>query len=174
MPYGERPTSSPVLVILSSEKYHPGVVTCGQIESQPAAFNIVPSMVRLSLEFRNGTEGLLDEMANDLRRLADEIVQARGLTFEWEEVTACVAAPAAESMVVALEQGAETLGLRHRRMLSFAGHDTQMMANFVPSAMFFVPSEGGISHNPAELTHDADVINGGNVMLQAILALAGD
>jgi N-carbamoyl-L-amino-acid hydrolase len=56
-------------------------------------------------------------------------------------------------------------------MLSFAGHDTQSMANICPSAMFFVPSVKGISHNPAEYTQDADCINGANVMLHSLLNL---
>jgi N-carbamoyl-L-amino-acid hydrolase len=43
------------------------------------------------------------------------------------------------------------------------------MSRITPSAMFFVPSVNGISHNPNELTHDRDVINGGNVVLHTLL-----
>ena len=50
-------------------------------------------------------------------------------------------------------------------MTSGAGHDAQMMARVAPSAMIFVPSRGGISHNPAELTADADLIAGASVLL---------
>jgi len=51
---------------------------------------------------------------------------------------------------------------------------TRTMSQIVPSAMFFVPSVHGISHNPAELTRNDDVINAGNTLLQATLALADD
>jgi len=37
--------------------------------------------------------------------------------------------------------------------------------------MIFVPSVGGISHSPRELTRPADVTNGTDVLLQALLAL---
>jgi N-carbamoyl-L-amino-acid hydrolase len=76
-----------------------------------------------------------------------------------------------ETVMSAIESAADTLSLSHKRMLSFAGHDTQSMANICPSAMFFVPSVKGISHNPAEYTQDADCINGANVMLHSLLNL---
>jgi len=37
--------------------------------------------------------------------------------------------------------------------------------------MLFVPSVNGISHSPVERTEDADVINGANVLLGAVLQL---
>lgn len=157
---------------LVTEKYHPAVLTCTQISSGPAAFNIVPEEARFALEFRHGTEELLNQMAADLRVLGQDIAQKSNLEFEWDDVSDCRAAPAAKEMVEALESAADLLGLSHNRMMSFAGHDTQMMSNFVPSAMFFVPSEDGISHNPKEFTKEQDVINGANVLLHAILALA--
>ncbi|MEM8860182.1 MAG: M20 family metallo-hydrolase [Chloroflexota bacterium] len=157
---------------LTKEKYRPAVLTCTQISSGPAAFNIVPEEARFALEFRNGTEVLLDQMAADLSELGGQIAREYDLEFVWDDVSDCVAAPAAERMIVALETAANTLGLTHKRMMSFAGHDTQMMSNFVPSAMFFVPSEDGISHNPKEYTKNQDVINGANVLLHAILSLS--
>ena len=62
-------------------------------------------------------------------------------------------------------------GSRIERMLSFAGHDTQNVANIAPAAMYFVPSVAGISHNPNELTSDADCVKGSNLMLHTLLEL---
>jgi beta-ureidopropionase / N-carbamoyl-L-amino-acid hydrolase len=59
-------------------------------------------------------------------------------------------------------------------MVSGAGHDAQMMATVVPTAMIFVPSVKGISHNPAEHTGPEDIVAGGNVLLAAALQLAND
>jgi beta-ureidopropionase / N-carbamoyl-L-amino-acid hydrolase len=56
--------------------------------------------------------------------------------------------------------------------VSGAGHDAQMMATVVPTAMIFVPSVRGISHNPAEHTKPADIVAGANVLLAAALELA--
>ena len=57
-------------------------------------------------------------------------------------------------------------------MTSGAGHDAQMMARICPTAMIFVPSVKGISHNPAEHTEPADLEAGANVLLHSLLALA--
>jgi N-carbamoyl-L-amino-acid hydrolase len=59
-------------------------------------------------------------------------------------------------------------------MHSGAGHDAQMMATLVPSAMIFVPSVKGISHNPAEFTRDEDCIAGADILLAAALSLADE
>ena len=76
-----------------------------------------------------------------------------------------------ETVMSAIERGAAALGLSHERMLSFAGHDTQNMATIAPSAMYFVPSVKGISHNPKEFTRDVDCVNGANLMLHTLLEL---
>jgi N-carbamoyl-L-amino-acid hydrolase len=48
-----------------------------------------------------------------------------------------------------------------------------MLARVCPTAMVFVPSACGISHNPAEHTDPADLEAGANVLLAVVLALAG-
>jgi len=37
--------------------------------------------------------------------------------------------------------------------------------------MIFVPSVGGISHSPKEFSRPADIANGANVLLHALLRL---
>ena len=56
---------------------------------------------------------------------------------------------------------------------SGAGHDAQALAAITPSGMAFVPSVGGISHDPLERTAWEDCVNGANVLLGAALRLAG-
>jgi molybdenum-dependent DNA-binding transcriptional regulator ModE len=55
----------------------------------------------------------------------------------------------------------------HVRMPSGAGHDAQILAERMKSAMLFVPSIGGISHHYAENTDDADIVLGCQVMADA-------
>jgi N-carbamoyl-L-amino-acid hydrolase len=54
-------------------------------------------------------------------------------------------------------RGAGVRGHATRRMTSGAGHDAQMLARTCPAAMIFVPSVGGISHNPREHTDAEDL-----------------
>ena len=75
-------------------------------------------------------------------------------------------------IVKLIEEAAAVRGLRSRRMTSGAGQDAQMLARLCPSAMIFVPSVDGISHNPAEFTPEADLISGANVLLDVISKLS--
>jgi N-carbamoyl-L-amino-acid hydrolase len=152
--------------------FAPGTVNCGHISAAPGAFNIVPGEVRLTLEFRHGTEAQIDAMESALLLLARETAEAYGLTLHTEPVSGAVASQLDERVIAAIEGAADALGLRHTRLLSFAGHDAQAMSTITPSAMLFVPSVAGISHNPKEYTRDEDVINGANVLLHTVLALA--
>ena len=68
---------------------------------------------------------------------------------------------------------AQRLGRTTRRLPSGAGHDAQMLARVCPTAMIFVPSVDGLSHNIAEHTHPADVVAGADVLLHVLLARAG-
>jgi len=58
-------------------------------------------------------------------------------------------------------------------MTSGAGHDAQMLARVCPAAMIFVPSKGGLSHNPAEYTSLEEISAGANVLLDIMVNAAG-
>ncbi len=153
-------------------RFTPGVMNCGQIGVEPGAFNIVPAEVRLALEFRHGTEEQLDEMEETLLSLADDVAQEFDLGLEKKSADQCLSAPLGEGVIEAIEAASERLGLTHTRLMSFAGHDTQSMSAITPSGLLFVPSVGGISHNPREYTQPEDCVNGANVVLHALLKLA--
>lgn len=153
------------------EIYHPGVMNVGRISAHPGAFNIVPAQVQFALEFRHGSENELNAMQADLFALLESTIAEFGLTVHYEALPFIPPAPLDESVMSAIEKASDALNLTHGRLLSFAGHDTQAMSTICPSAMFFVPSVKGISHNPNEYTKDEDCINGANVILQTLLSL---
>ena len=63
--------------------------------------------------------------------------------------------------------------LSTRDMIAAAGHDSVLMAPLCPSAMLFVPSVGGITHNPREYSTKEQLARGAQVLLDAVLELAG-
>ena len=73
-----------------------------------------------------------------------------------------------EGIVKAVEQAAKDRGFTCRRMTSGAGQDAQMIARMCPTAMIFVPSVKGISHNPREFTREQDLLAGANVFLDVV------
>ncbi|MNG17398.1 Allantoate amidohydrolase [compost metagenome] len=68
----------------------------------------------------------------------------------------------------AIAASASRLRFSHRRMTSGAGHDAQMIARIAPAAMIFVPSQGGVSHNPREHTSDELLLAGAEVLLDVV------
>ena len=54
-------------------------------------------------------------------------------------------------LVQKVSKVADSLELSSKQMPSGAGHDAQMFARICPSAMIFVPSQDGLSHNPKNL-----------------------
>lgn len=154
------------------DNYRPGVCNIGMISAVPGAFNIVPAQVDLALEFRHGSVAEMDAMGADLLRLLQDCARDFDLEVSYDETPSVQPARMSETVMSAIERAADGIGLSHRRMLSFAGHDTQSLASICPAAMFFVPSLHGISHNPKEYTSDADCINGANLMLHTLLGLS--
>ncbi|MCY3836446.1 MAG: M20 family metallo-hydrolase [Anaerolineaceae bacterium] len=150
----------------------PGVVNCGILELQPGAFNIVPARVRMSLEFRHGTEKQLAEMEKELLALAEQCAARFDLTLNRSPVAAVAPAPMHSGVQATIAGAAEAMGLSHTRLMSFAGHDPQSFAHDIPTGMFFVPCRDGISHNPAEFTRDEDCIHAANVLLHSALLIA--
>ncbi|NET74210.1 MAG: M20 family metallo-hydrolase, partial [Sphaerospermopsis sp. SIO1G2] len=152
--------------------YNLGVMNCGFINASPGAFNIVPAEVRLALEFRHGSEAQLDDMQAMLYQIAQETAVQCGLEVNIETAVQIPAAPMSVRVVQAIAESATVLGLKHTKLLSFAGHDAQVISQVCPTAMIFVPSVDGISHNPKELTLEHDLINGANTLLHTLLNLA--
>ena len=156
---------------LVMRNYSPGVCNVGMISAKPGAFNIVPAEVYCALEFRHGSEAEMDQMQVDLTGLLEECAAEYGLSVSYQATPPVIPATMSESVMRAIESAANQLGLSHQRMLSFAGHDTQNMAQIAPAAMYFVPSVNGVSHNPSEYTSAADCIKGANLMLHTLLEL---
>lgn len=154
------------------DHFLPGVVNVGRIEIAPGAFNIVPGNVSVGVEYRHGTDGDMNAMRDAFVEIAERAANEFGLTLAVEHMEAIAPATMNEVFMKHIESAADDLQLPHTRLMSFAGHDPQSMAQIVPTAMFFVPSENGISHNPAEFTRDDDCVHAANVMLRTVLHLA--
>ncbi len=156
---------------LVMNRFPKGVMNCGIVEVQPGAFNIVPERVRLALEFRHHDAGKLEALREALLSLALHVVEVEGLGLEVESAGSHDPAPMHREVLGAIESACSSLGLRYVELPSYAGHDSQVMAGITRAGMFFVPSVGGASHSPRELTRDEDCIHAGNVLLQALLRL---
>jgi hydantoinase/carbamoylase family amidase len=153
-------------------RYGDGVFNCGDIEVKPGKFNVIPSEARLIVECRHANEKLMAEMEMMIVQIAREAAASNGLTVDSKPVAHMPVAPMNTAVLQAIRESCEQLGLSSAPLVSYSGHDAQIISRLTPSAMIFVPSVRGISHRPEEYTHWHDVVNGANVLLQTILRLA--
>jgi N-carbamoyl-L-amino-acid hydrolase len=177
-PMGERQdalvaASQLILAIREIVTREPGrqVGTVGKVEVAPNATNVVPGVVKHTIDLRDLDAAKLARLAEEIRGRARAIAEATRTTIEVARVTHHDAAIASPKLQEAIARGADALGLRWRRLPSGAGHDAQMAARLCPMGMIFVPSVGGISHSPRELTAWDDCARGANVLLQTVLLL---
>ncbi len=145
------------------------VGTVGRIQALPGAPNVIPGRVILSLELRDLDAAKIQMLYQKIRTEADQIAQASRVTFDFKEINVNIPAPTDPRIRALIDQSAKELGLTTRQMPSGAGHDAQDMARLAPVGMIFIPSIGGISHSPKEFSRPADIANGANVLLHALL-----
>ncbi len=155
------------------QKAYPGCVTnTGSLKLQPGAFNIVPAVAELALEYRAPEIETFRTLEAALLDLAGEQAERFGLGLEARRLDWELPAAMDPKAQQAIEDASAALGMRIVRLSSGAGHDAQSLAARCPTGMLFVPSEAGASHSPREYTRWEDCVNGANVLLQAVLRFA--
>jgi beta-ureidopropionase / N-carbamoyl-L-amino-acid hydrolase len=146
--------------------------TVGSMQVRPNSRNVVPGEVRMSVEFRNQKDDTLSAMVAALRESLKAIEAECRVAIDLAEVTYFPPCHFDPSMVGGVREAARALGYLRRDIVSGAGHDAVYVARVAPTAMIFVPCEGGISHNEIESATPEDLAAGCNVMLHAVLARA--
>ncbi|MDX2315831.1 MAG: Zn-dependent hydrolase [Gammaproteobacteria bacterium] len=148
------------------------VGTVGVIDLKPGIINVVPGTSYLTVDLRNSDNNQLKKAEGLLHEFVENLAASEGVAIETQRLARFDPVHFDDSIARRIENNAALLGLSCRRMTSGAGHDAQMMARLCPTAMIFVPSAGGVSHNPAEHTDSDDLNAGANVLLHTLLDLA--
>ena len=149
-----------------------GVATVGSVSFEPNAINVIPARATLTVDLRNPDETGLQEEENALAAFLSDLETSGDVKIHVEILARSRPVTFDARIIDLIEDAALKRGLTARRMTSGAGHDAQMIASMAPTAMIFVPSHKGISHNPAEFTSNEGLIAGANVLLDVTQRLA--
>jgi N-carbamoyl-L-amino-acid hydrolase len=150
-------------------------LTVGIIETQPGSPNTVPGRLRLTVDLRHPDAGRYQSLCAEAERIVAETLAAEGLGLsgEMRRVWEAPGVSFDADCVAAVRTAAQALDYPSMTIVSGAGHDSCNTSYVVPTAMIFVPCAGGLSHNEAESAEPADLAAGANVLLHAMLSLAG-
>jgi N-carbamoyl-L-amino-acid hydrolase len=140
---------------------------------QPNSRNVVPGEVRMSVDLRSAKQSTLDAMVDELRRCIAAVQDACRVEVGLQEVVSFAPSHFAEELVGHVRDAARSLGHSHMDIVSGAAHDAVYMSSIAPTAMVFVPCEGGISHNELESARPEHLAAGCDVLLHAVLRRAG-
>lgn len=145
------------------------LATVGCMNFEPNVINVIPRRATFTVDLRDPDEGKLVQAEARLAQFLERIAGEEGVTIGTERLARFQPVTFDAELAREIESSARRLGFSHRRMTSGAGHDAQMIARIAPAAMIFVPSRGGISHNPREHTDDDQLLKGAEVLLDVVV-----
>jgi N-carbamoyl-L-amino-acid hydrolase len=149
------------------------VATMGSVTLHPGLINVIAARAEVTVDLRNTDEALLLEAEQRFAQFLAQLAAEEGVRIETRTLARFAPVTFDKRVADLVARTAGKLGHSCRPMTSGAGHDAQMMARICPTAMIFVPSVKGISHNPAEHTEPAHLAAGADVLLHTLLELAG-
>jgi N-carbamoyl-L-amino-acid hydrolase len=148
------------------------LATVGAVRLSPNLVNVIAQKAVFTVDLRNTDSAALAQAERELHAYAEKVAQAEGARITSRALARFEPVAFDPTVVNLVEQQSQAMGCSYHRMPSGAGHDAQMLARVCPSAMIFVPSAGGLSHNVREHTEPADLQRGAQLLLQVVLALA--
>lgn len=150
------------------------VWTIGHMRLLPNASSIVPGKAVFTIQWRDGDADRLDRMERVIESVLLEVENGTGLNISADRLRHdLLPVPMDARMQKALAKAAGQIAPgKWRSMPSGALHDASNLSRMMPVGMLFVPSIGGISHDFAEDTGEADLVTGLKVLARAAADLA--
>jgi N-carbamoyl-L-amino-acid hydrolase len=158
---------------LVATRHYGSMITIGRVTVQPGSFSVVSGQVDFSLDFRSASRETLEVLEKELLALAGDIASTRGLSFFSRVVDKTEPVEIPSRIKGILKEECGKLGYPFLMVTSGAGHDAQIVSSIAESGMIFIPCLDGISHSPKEMIDWQDLEKGANLLLRALLRLAG-
>lgn len=148
------------------------VGTVGSLQVFPGAVNVIPGRVVFTIDLRDHEPDAKAQAMAAARRAIAEASGRRRLEATVDTLLDLEPAPMDPAICTVLREACNALAVPCQDMVSAAYHDALNMARIAPTAMLFIPSRDGISHNPAEWTDPVHIRDGARVLAAALARLA--
>lgn len=157
---------------MAHEYGEPLVATVGKVQVTPNTVNVIPGKAVFTIDVRHTEKKDIIAFTERIEQMLKESAEQFGVGIDIDLWMDEDPVPMDQGIVQKIKEQCDKNNVSYKMMHSGAGHDTQLMAQHIPSAMLFVPSRDGISHNPAEYTEPQDLAQGVNVLIQTLYELA--
>ena len=144
----------------------------GHIVFEPGAGNVVPSSAQVLVEFRDPQPEVLDRLESEINAAVATFHGHQGVTAEVAHLLSIAPADMDAALVDTIEAATRQRAVPALRMPSGAGHDAMVLSRHVATAMLFIPSIGGRSHDVAENTSEEDICLGADILADTVEILA--
>lgn len=167
-----------ILMAIETASQQGGLATVGTLDLEPRSVNVIPNIVKFSLDVRHVKDDNLEKIMKEIKTKATEIAQtninspfAKPLTVEFENLITSPAINFNQTNIDTVRNSALQLFKENeiRDIVSGAGHDSCFTSSRVPTSMIFIPSKNGVSHTPEEYSSPEEVENGFQVLLRSVL-----
>jgi hydantoinase/carbamoylase family amidase len=141
------------------------VITVGRLECHPNAVNVIPGRVEFTVDLRTDSEQVLAAAHERVSSLIESVARRRGLDHELHATEYQPVMPMDSRICSRLHEAARFTGAGPvPETVSGALHDAAILAPHVPTAMLFIASRDGISHNPAEFSRVQDILTAAQIL----------
>ncbi|SOC42505.1 allantoate deiminase [Ureibacillus acetophenoni] len=159
------------IISMAKETGDPLVTTVGKFEAYPNIVNVVPGKAIFTIDVRHTEKEAIVSFTEKMTARMEDISKEHEVEMNIDLWMDEDPVPMDQKVVELIEKQCKDNGLNYKLMHSGAGHDSQIFAPHVPTAMLFVPSRKGISHNPAEYTEPKDLAEGVKGLIGALYEL---
>lgn len=148
------------------------VSTVGRISVEPDAINVIPSRATFTADVRSFDDSVVEQGVEEIKFEVETACERIGASYEIEEIWRIPHTEFSDSVCQVIEGVAEESEASAERIVSGAGHDAKYLNDITDTAMIFVPSADGKTHNEVEFTPWPDVVRGAEVFANTTLRLA--
>ncbi|GAB3597478.1 M20 family metallo-hydrolase [Microbacterium tumbae] len=146
--------------------------TVSELYLEPNSPVTIAREVRMLVDLRAESTTLLETAFARLQESLARIEERTRTRVEILSSTVWRSGPFVEEGIALVERAAESLGYRHARVKTLAGHDATNVKDVAPTVLVFIPSVDGISHNEREFSTDDDMLAGLGVFTNVVRDLA--
>jgi allantoate deiminase len=157
--------------LANEPRYDATRATVGKIDVTPNSITTIAGAAKLWVDVRDLDPDRQRRAAAEIVTRATASCGRRGVTLKAHQLADTPPVALSASVREILLDTCAELAIAPIQLASGASHDAQQISRVTPTGMIFVPSRGGISHDPAEWTDVEDLALGTTVLAAGLLRL---